>query len=78
MEPIEVTANFDTSGNITPVFVHLKGIKYTVEKIGRQWQNETGLYYLVMIPADKILKIQFNTYELRWYLIPYGSNRNNA
>ena len=75
MEAIEVTVKFDQSGNIKPLSFIRKGISHPVDSIGRQWEDNTGRHYLVMVPIERIFELLFVPTELRWYIRKEGPDR---
>jgi len=67
-DPIEVTARFEPDGRITPLHFVARGAAYPVDSTGRQWQDETGLHILAMVPGERVVELIFAPGELRWYL----------
>lgn len=70
MEPIEVTAHFDTQGTITPLELTWKGSHLHVESTGRRWTDEGGLHILVMVAGERIVELTYRGEEGRWYIHP--------
>ena len=69
METIEVTARFDTQGNITPLSFVLQGRLYQVDSVGRRWEAKDGMHILVMIPGNRAHHLVFNYKSLTWTLL---------
>jgi hypothetical protein len=68
MEPIEVTAHFDKNGKAAPLRFTWKKSTYLVESTGRQWQDERGQHFLVMVMGGRMFELLFVCEERRWYL----------
>lgn len=68
MEPIEVTAHFDTQGKATPLRFTWQGSVYPIESVGRHWKAEDLLHILVMVPEGRIFELLFDCQASRWYL----------
>ncbi len=75
MEPIEVTANFNGQGVITPLHFTWKGSRFRVESTGRRWQDDHGQHMLVMVASGQIYELTFKTHEARWYIGRVGPDR---
>ena len=75
MEPIEVTANFNDQGVITPLHFTWKGSRFRVESTGRRWQDDRGQHMLVMVASGQIYELTFNVHEARWYIEPVKTKR---
>lgn len=69
MEAIEVTAKFGADGKIEPVSLRWQDREQRVEAIGRRWQAEDGLHFLVILPGGQGLELRFAPAEQRWYLV---------
>jgi hypothetical protein len=83
METIEVTASFDTQGQITPLRFNWKGRGYLVESTGRRWTTADGQHILVMAtdgrtPGGRMFELLFVSAEGRWYLEQVGPERTVA
>ena len=77
MEAIEVTAEFDRKGRVTPLSFKWRDRLYTVTSTGRQWEAEDGHHVLVMAAGDKVFHLCFARKEGCWYLLQppnHGSN----
>jgi len=77
MEAIEVTAEFDRKGRVTPLSFKWRDHLYTVTSTGRQWEAEDERHVLVMAAGDKVFHLCFVRDKGYWYLIPpvgYGTN----
>jgi hypothetical protein len=73
MQPIEVTARFDSQGKLIPLQVVQQGQAWRVDAIGRRWQDEVGQHILVMLPGERTVELIYRQDELRWYVkIPSG------
>jgi hypothetical protein len=75
MELIQVTARFDLDGKITPIEFTWNGRQYTLDSIGRRWQDEKGVHILVMIPGGRVFELLFVPAEGCWYLARPGAGR---
>lgn len=69
MDTIEVTARFDSQGQVTPISFTWQGIVYTVESIGRRWEAKDGLHILVMDHNNRAYHLVFNEKASTWKLI---------
>jgi hypothetical protein len=78
MEPVEVTARFDTDGGVHPVKFGLRSQTYHVESTGRSWQDAGGYHILVMTAGDRVFELIFSVEETRWYLRQVGTGRAAA
>ena len=70
MEPIEVTARFDISGEIHPLSFVWQGRKYPLASSGRRWQDKDGLHILVMAPPERVFELIYMSQEGRWFIKP--------
>jgi hypothetical protein len=75
MEIIDVTAEFDSQGRITPSQFLWKGTSYRIDSIGRRWEDDCGQHILVMIPGGRVFELLYTRNERVWYLIPIGSGQ---
>jgi hypothetical protein len=78
MEPIEVTAQFDNQGKITPVSFKWQGRTYPIESAGRRWQDDEGQHVLVMVAGEQIYELVFIPTMSRWFLGRYTLDRRVA
>ena len=60
MEEVEVTAHFDLDGGITPKRLIRKGKEFILDGSGRQWDDDLGLHFLVMIPGDQVFELLYD------------------
>jgi PncC family amidohydrolase len=67
-DPIKVWVSFEENGEIKPTGFSSSGVKYQVDTVGRQWEEDGCRHFLVMVPIDKIYELIFNRQEMRWYL----------
>ena len=74
-EPAEVTARFDQQGKISPLRFTWQGQAYPVDSIGRQWEDESGLHYLVTSPIEQIFELRFTPEDRRWFVRRFGPKR---
>lgn len=70
MELIDVTARFDSRGEITPLAFIWKSITYNIESTGRRWEDERGQHILVMVPGGRTFELVYAAPYKAWYLIP--------
>jgi hypothetical protein len=68
MEPIEVTARFDSQGIAHPLKFVWKAGTVQVASSGRRWQDQTGQHVLVMDHQAQTYELVFVPSETRWYL----------
>lgn len=78
MEVVEVEARFDEAGEASPVRFKWNGRWFTVDSIGRSWQDRGGQHVLVMIPGGQAFELLFTPMEGRWYLGLIGQRRMMA
>ncbi len=69
MEEIEVTACFDTNGDIIPIYFTWKNQRYKVISIGRHWQTEAEYHILVMNHKNQTFQLIFKPNPPKWYLL---------
>ena len=75
MEAVQVVARFELDGVWTPLSFSWKGQIYTVDSVGRRWQDTRGQHALVMTPVDRAFELIYVTDKTRWYLISPGPKR---
>lgn len=75
MEAIEVTAHFNQNGKATPLRFTWKGSTYLIESTGRQWQDEQGQHFMVMVVGERLFELLFVCDTHCWYLLRVGPNR---
>jgi hypothetical protein len=75
MDPIEVTAHFDTEGNIRPLEFTWNGQTYPIESTGRNWDDLDGRHILVMIPGGRVFELNFSPNSSVWSLRPVSPGR---
>ncbi len=75
MEPVEVTARFNSDGRIIPLNFSWREVNYKVSSVGRSWEDEAGRHILVMTPGDRIYELVFVPTESLWYLRPLDRDR---
>lgn len=68
-DPIAVDARFDKGGSVRPKAFEWKGLHYTIESLGRQWEDQGILHLLVMVDIDKVFELSFNPSTLCWHLL---------
>lgn len=73
MVPIQVTAEFRPSGEISPVDFRWQGVLYPILSTGRSWHDEKGFHILVMAPGDQVFELVFVAVEMTWYLANFGA-----
>lgn len=78
MEPVEVLANFDLQGEVTPKRFTLKKVEYQVVSVGRRWIDEDGLHILVMVPGERVFELLFLPGSGTWFLRRWDSARLRA
>jgi hypothetical protein len=70
MDPVEVTARFDTQGIAYPQQFVWNGQVFPVTSTGRRWQDQAGQHVLVMTVEAKTYELVFDPLRLCWYLNP--------
>jgi hypothetical protein len=78
MIPICVTAQFDIEGDVFPISFTLKGVQFSIDTIGRKWQDEKGNHFLVMVPSKRVYELLFVPKEMCWYQVPYGMQKRTT
>jgi len=56
LEPIEVSARFNTDGEVIPICFNWQDHEYPVVSTGRCWQDAKGHHMLVMVPDNEFSK----------------------
>jgi len=69
MDAIEVKARFNTDGGIEPLAIRWQGHEHPVDAVGRRWEAEDGLHFLIMIPSGRAFELRLAPRETRWYLV---------
>jgi hypothetical protein len=70
---VDVTARWDTQGEITPLSFIWQGRSYVVASIGRRWRNESGQHILCMASGEQVFELVFQAAEGRWLLAFHSS-----
>lgn len=78
MDAIDVTAHFNTEGEVTPLRFTWNGVDYLVEDTGRSWQDEEGRHMLVMVPGSQVFELILALPACRWSLKTVGINPGRA
>jgi len=78
MEPIEVTAHFDLGGKAAPLRFKWNQSTYLIESTGRQWRDEQGQHFMVMVTGGRLFELLFVCETHCWYLARLGPNRTQA
>jgi hypothetical protein len=78
MDPIEVTARFATDGRVYPQRISWQGSDYLVESVGRNWQDQEGQHFLVMVPDERVLELIFQPEPGLWFLKSLPAGRQLA
>lgn len=75
---ISVESRFEKNGTVHPKAFEWKGRHYTVESVGRQWEEDGILHILVMV-ASEVFEISFNSSSMSWHLVrspqDFGTHR---
>lgn len=69
MEKVEITARFDTEGQVSVLSFVAGGRTYQVDDTGRQWQGSDGLHVLVMSDRQ-VYELVFHPDNCTWSLNP--------
>lgn len=72
MEPVEVIAVFNEQGEVSPLSFKRGGQQYQVDKVGKQWEDDTGKHFIIYFPVEKVLELVFSGATFRWYLNQVG------
>jgi hypothetical protein len=75
MEPSEVTARIDAEGRVYPLKFSVAAQTYSVESIGRSWQDESSYHILVMSAGDRVFELIFSTAEMKWFVKQIGKGK---
>jgi hypothetical protein len=78
MEKINVTATFDTQGNIIPLSVQRYGQTLPVISTGRDWIDEEGHHILVMVRENVVTHLLFVSGDGLWYLIQHDDSDSSV
>ena len=78
MIPISVKAQFDIEGDVFPISFTLKGMQYSINVVGRKWQDEKGNHFLVMVPSERVYELLFVPKKMCWYQVPYGIQKRTS
>jgi hypothetical protein len=78
MQFIDVTAQFNSQGEITPLKFTWQGRDFLVESTGRSWKDEAGYHILVMVPSARIFELVFDPTAGRWHLDQIGAEIQTA
>jgi hypothetical protein len=77
-QPIEVEIRVKSDGTILPIRVMWNGRWVSINQISRQWSDDSGDHFLVMIfPPEKVLDL-IHTPEGTWQAIDHGGGRMMA
>ena len=68
MDPIEVLAQFDIEGVLTPMQFTWHGQVHPVTSTGRRWEDDQGRHILVMTVEERIYELVFAPASGRWYM----------
>lgn len=66
--PVEVLAKFDSEGLAIPVSFTWEGIAYTIESLGRRWEDTNSQHMLVMVAGIKVFEMIYAPGSRRWYV----------
>ncbi len=69
MEAIEVTARWESGGQVSPLEFTWRGQAYRVESTGRRWKDEAGWHVLTMVPGGQVYELVFDPAGFKWYLV---------
>lgn len=69
MEPIEVTARFNPSGKIFPLYFQVGDVRLDVHSLGRQWRTEEGTHVLVLDSRSRAYHLFFRREDTTWFRI---------
>jgi len=70
MKSVEVTARFDTKGDVFPINFSFQNRNYKIISAGRTWIKEDNLHFLVMTTSEQIFELIFVPKEILWYIQP--------
>jgi hypothetical protein len=68
MKSVEVTARFNTKGEVFPKNFSFQNRNYRIVSTGRTWIKEDNLHFLVMTPSEQIFELIFVPKEILWYI----------
>jgi hypothetical protein len=67
-EPIAVEARFEAEGILRPLAFEWQGKRFIITNLGRQWEKEGMLHFLVMTTGDHVFELVHLQGENRWLL----------
>lgn len=70
LEQVEVAARWELDGRFEIRRFAWRGQVFTVESTGRQWEDETGLHVLCMVPGGQVFELVFHLNPAGWMAIP--------
>lgn len=68
-DSIAVEARFDKDGKIYPKRFEWKGLHYSVESVGRQWEVKNVIHILVMVIGEEVFELSFTPSTRLWHLL---------
>jgi PncC family amidohydrolase len=71
-ETIQVICRFDPQGRMYPLSFTCKGSHYSINSVGRQWDDSAGKHILVMDQTDQVHELLYNVHSGKWLLYPPG------
>jgi hypothetical protein len=78
MEKIEVTARFGLDGQVYPLRFIWENRTYRIDSIGRQWEADGGVHFLVMTPMNEVYELLYLPVSRMWRIKPVRAGRNMA
>jgi hypothetical protein len=78
MDFIDVTAQFDSEGEITPLSFTWLGRDYLVESTGRTWEDKAGRHILIIVPGARIFELVLDPANCRWHLEQHKPERQSV
>ena len=68
LEPVQVSARWETSGRFLPVGMIWQGKTYTFHSTGRFWEDQDGWHILCMLAGGQVYELVFRLGPASWHL----------
>lgn len=70
LERVKVAARWETDGRFEVRRFEWRGQSLLVESNGRQWEDESGLHVLCMVPGGQVFELIFHLNPAGWSAVP--------
>ena len=68
IEPVEVTARWEPSGEFSPARMVWQGQAIAFDSTGRHWEDQEGWHILCMAPGGRSFELIFRLQPAGWWL----------